>query len=125
MALRHELVRQHPGLCAPCLDNPGPSGRGDAQCRHLHGQLPRVQLRVGTDLKVVRALANAFLLRTTEEGSRSLVSGTTFGEQSYGRLWADDELIPAASVLLGKEGYEFRQKELHVYISAHRQNQKH
>lgn len=43
---------------------------------------------------VVRWLANKLVLRTTEEGARTLVSGTLVGENGNGGFWKDDELQP-------------------------------
>ncbi|KAF2102539.1 NAD(P)-binding protein [Rhizodiscina lignyota] len=40
---------------------------------------------------ILRAILNALILRTTEEGARSLVSGTTIGEAAHGKLWYDDQ----------------------------------
>lgn len=45
-------------------------------------------------MKVARAIANMLFLRATEEGSRSLVSAVTLGEEAHRALWADDELKP-------------------------------
>jgi NAD(P)-dependent dehydrogenase (short-subunit alcohol dehydrogenase family) len=43
-------------------------------------------------MSVLRSIANALFLRTTEEGSRSLVSGTTKGQVLHGGFWKDDEV---------------------------------
>jgi hypothetical protein len=41
---------------------------------------------------IVRWLANKLVLRTTEEGARTLVSGSLVGEKGNGGFWKDDEL---------------------------------
>lgn len=48
----------------------------------------------GIAMQVVRTLANALFLRTTEEGSRSLVSGVMLGEEAHGQFWQNDRLKP-------------------------------
>jgi NAD(P)-dependent dehydrogenase (short-subunit alcohol dehydrogenase family) len=42
----------------------------------------------------LRAVLNATLLRTTEEGSRTLVSGAALGKEAHGQLWYDDKIGP-------------------------------
>ncbi|EXJ92678.1 hypothetical protein A1O3_01230 [Capronia epimyces CBS 606.96] len=39
---------------------------------------------------LVRAVLNALVLRTSEQGSRALVSGAAVGPEGHGRLWYDD-----------------------------------
>ncbi|PCG94852.1 Short-chain dehydrogenase/reductase SDR [Penicillium occitanis (nom. inval.)] len=41
---------------------------------------------------VLRAVLNTFVLRRTEEGARTLVTGTIPEEERHGRFWYDDEL---------------------------------
>lgn len=42
----------------------------------------------------LKAVIFALLLRTTEQGSRSLVSGATLGEEAHGRFWQHDMIKP-------------------------------
>lgn len=46
----------------------------------------------GTIASVLKVVLNTLVLRTTEQGSRSLVSGLTLGAESHGRFWYDDAL---------------------------------
>lgn len=39
---------------------------------------------------LVRAVLNTFVLRTSEEGAKALVSGAAVGLEGHGRLWYDD-----------------------------------
>lgn len=43
---------------------------------------------------VIRALLNTFFLRHTEEGARTLVSGTTLSKEAHGGFWQNDILKP-------------------------------
>lgn len=45
-------------------------------------------------MNVVKAVLFTFFMRTTEQGSRSLVSGVTLGEEAHGRFWQHDQLKP-------------------------------
>lgn len=46
----------------------------------------------GLGMKLVKIIANALFMRTAEEGSRTLVSGTTLGDEAQGRFWQHDKL---------------------------------
>lgn len=41
---------------------------------------------------ILRAILKTFVLRQTEEGARTLVTGTIAEEEQHGRFWYDDEL---------------------------------
>lgn len=41
---------------------------------------------------IIRSILNALVLRTAEEGSRTLVSGAALGSEAHGMFWYDDEL---------------------------------
>jgi len=41
---------------------------------------------------IFKAVFAALFLRTTEQGARTLVSGTTLGEEANGRFWTNDEV---------------------------------
>ncbi|KAJ9157600.1 putative Short-chain dehydrogenase [Pleurostoma richardsiae] len=41
---------------------------------------------------MLKAILNALFMRTTEEGARSLVSGTTLGSEGHGKFWYDDQV---------------------------------
>ncbi|KKY23433.1 putative short-chain dehydrogenase reductase family [Phaeomoniella chlamydospora] len=42
---------------------------------------------------VIYQLISKLLLRTAEEGSRTLVSATTLGPESHGRFWQNDQIV--------------------------------
>lgn len=46
----------------------------------------------GVVADVLRAILNTFVLRSTEEGARALVSGAVAERERHGRFWFDDEL---------------------------------
>lgn len=49
--------------------------------------------------------------RTTEQGSRSLVSATYQGVESHGKCWrSDGYLDESAALTVGEEGRKFREK---------------
>lgn len=54
-------------------------------------------------LKIALWLMAVLLQRTSEQGSRTLVSGTTLGEKSHGRFWQHDTIQPVAPSLTGEE----------------------
>ena len=43
---------------------------------------------------IIAWLLNTLLARTTEEGSRTLVSSTTIGAESHGKFWSSDQFLP-------------------------------
>lgn len=45
-------------------------------------------------MRIAKIIANATIMRTTEEGSRTLVSGTTLGDEAHGKFWQHDRLQP-------------------------------
>jgi NAD(P)-dependent dehydrogenase (short-subunit alcohol dehydrogenase family) len=45
-------------------------------------------------INAAKAMVFAIFLRTTEQGSRSLVSGVTLGEEAHGRFWQHDQIKP-------------------------------
>jgi len=49
-------------------------------------------LGYGVLTRLMRWLANTFMLRNTEEGARTLVSGVSLGEKAHGGWWKDDVL---------------------------------
>ncbi|KIW12274.1 hypothetical protein PV08_09551 [Exophiala spinifera] len=51
----------------------------------------------------IRLILNTLVLRTAEEGARSLVSAAALGVQSHGRFWYDDELYDSSHPLLSKD----------------------
>ncbi|GAD91498.1 short-chain dehydrogenase, putative [Paecilomyces variotii No. 5] len=60
---------------------------------------------------IIRTILNTLVLRTAEEGSRTLVSGAALGPEAHGMFWYDDELHQAsAPILAGPEGEDFRRK---------------
>lgn len=46
----------------------------------------------GIAASILRGLLNTLVLRTTEQGARTLVSGAALGHESHGKFWFDDEL---------------------------------
>ena len=46
----------------------------------------------GIATSILRGLLNMLVLRTTEQGARTLVSGAALGPESHGKFWFDDEL---------------------------------
>lgn len=46
----------------------------------------------GVAASILRSILNATVLRTTEQGARTLVSGAALGPESHGQFWFDDEL---------------------------------
>jgi NAD(P)-dependent dehydrogenase (short-subunit alcohol dehydrogenase family) len=46
----------------------------------------------GIAASILRGLLNSLILRTTEQGARTLVSGAVLGPESHGKFWLDDEL---------------------------------
>lgn len=46
----------------------------------------------GIAASILRGLLNSLVLRTTEQGARTLVSGAALGPESHGKFWFDDEL---------------------------------
>lgn len=42
----------------------------------------------------LRWVLDTFIMRTAEEGARTLVSGTLLGSEGHGKFWFDDELHP-------------------------------
>ncbi|KAL2435009.1 Short-chain dehydrogenase/reductase ffsI [Exophiala dermatitidis] len=52
---------------------------------------------------LLRAVLNALVLRTSEEGSRALVSGAAVGPEGHGRFWYDDDLHDLIHPLLSAE----------------------
>lgn len=51
-----------------------------------------VKASTGLGMKLVKVISNAVFMRTAEEGSRSLVSGTNLGDEAHGRFWQHDEI---------------------------------
>ncbi|KAJ5494798.1 Short-chain dehydrogenase/reductase SDR [Penicillium fimorum] len=47
-----------------------------------------------------------FVARTAEQGSRSLVSATTLGPESIGKLWHDDKVLEPSTLQVSKRGSE-------------------
>lgn len=54
-------------------------------------------------IKVVLAILSAIMMRTAEQGSRTLVSATTEGERVHGRFWKSDMVQPVAPSIAGEE----------------------
>lgn len=69
-------------------------------------------------IRIARFYANMLFLRTTEEGARTLVSGTALGEEGHGRFWQNDEIKPFAPVLVGENGEKFRRKVWFELLAA-------
>ncbi|KAI1085513.1 hypothetical protein F5B20DRAFT_518647 [Whalleya microplaca] len=55
---------------------------------------------------VLTAPFHALFARTAEEGSRSLVSATTLGPDSVGKLWSNDEYTAPSKLLASDRGRE-------------------
>ncbi|RFU30504.1 hypothetical protein B7463_g5810, partial [Scytalidium lignicola] len=66
----------------------------------------------------IKVLLNILVLRTTEEGSRTLVSGTTLGQNAHGRFWQNDILKQPSPLLVGDEGGNMRQKTWKEIVEA-------
>ena len=45
-------------------------------------------------MNIAKAVISALFLRTTEEGSKILISGVTLGKDAHGRFWQHDQLKP-------------------------------
>ena len=58
-------------------------------------------------VKAAKLVASALFLRTTEEGSRTLVSGTAQGQGGHGEFWQNDVIREPAAMLREEEGKEF------------------
>ncbi|KAL1863766.1 hypothetical protein Plec18167_008052 [Paecilomyces lecythidis] len=68
---------------------------------------------------IVRIILNTLVLRTAEEGSRTLVSGAALGPAAHGMFWYDDELHQlSAPILSGQEGEDFSRKIWREVIDA-------
>lgn len=52
--------------------------------------LPREQVSKGWVMRFAAWMASTFFLRTTEEGSRTLVSGLFLGREGHGKFWQND-----------------------------------
>ncbi|KAK4696290.1 hypothetical protein P7C71_g1603, partial [Lecanoromycetidae sp. Uapishka_2] len=55
-------------------------------------------------------LVHSFLARTAEQGSRTLVSATTLGEDSHGKLWSNDVFTRQDGLVQTKEGKKVQAK---------------
>ncbi|KAF5007618.1 hypothetical protein FDECE_6051 [Fusarium decemcellulare] len=56
--------------------------------------------------KIMMSPIQYFVARTAEQGSRSLVSATSLGPESSGKLWHDDELLGASNLEDSARGVE-------------------
>ncbi|KAF2810965.1 short-chain dehydrogenase/reductase family protein-like protein [Mytilinidion resinicola] len=72
----------------------------------------------GLGMRMMKSIINAVLLRTTEQGARSLVSGVTLGKKAHGRFWQHDEIRPPAPLVSGTEGEGLRRKVWAEVIEA-------
>ena len=64
----------------------------------------------GIAIRAAKVAASALVLRTAEEGSRTLVSGTNVGEKGHGRFWRNDIIQEPAPLLQGEVGERLRKK---------------
>ncbi|KAK7518726.1 short chain dehydrogenase/reductase [Phyllosticta citricarpa] len=61
-------------------------------------------------VRIVRGLFFALFARSTEQGSRSLVSGVTLGKEANGQFWQHDKFQEVSPYLLGEKGEAFKQR---------------
>ncbi|KIM96439.1 hypothetical protein OIDMADRAFT_105991 [Oidiodendron maius Zn] len=65
----------------------------------------------GIATSILRGLLNMLVLRTTEQGARTLVSGAALGPESHGKFWFDDELHQvSAPEFSGDDGKKLQHK---------------
>ncbi|MCJ1358337.1 MAG: hypothetical protein MMC33_008336 [Icmadophila ericetorum] len=78
-------------------------------------------LAVGAIMRFGVKAFGAVFMRTTEEGSRTLVTACTLSKEAAGKLWRDDKLDKEKVLVTGEEGNPFRQqlwKENYRYPSC-------
>ncbi|KAK5626217.1 hypothetical protein RRF57_001932 [Xylaria bambusicola] len=46
----------------------------------------------GVKAKIVKKIADSTIMRTPEEGSRTLISATTLGDEAHGQFWQHDQI---------------------------------
>lgn len=61
-------------------------------------------------IKVARFYANNLFLRTTEEGSRTLISGTALDTRGHGQFWQSDGVKSLAPALCGDDGEKLQKR---------------
>ena len=59
-----------------------------------------------------------FVLRTTEQGARTLVSGLLLDEEENGRFWQSDVIREPAPLLSGEEGEQLRRRVCGEIVEA-------
>ena len=64
----------------------------------------------GVAFRIAKSVMSMCLLRTPEEGSRSLVSGGALGQRGHGQFWQHDVIKEPAPILVGVEGTKLKQK---------------
>ncbi|KAK8133291.1 hypothetical protein PG999_001464 [Apiospora kogelbergensis] len=63
---------------------------------------------VGWRMWMIKTVASMTIMRTAEQGSRTLVSGTSLGEEAHGKFWQHDQI--QHPFITGRLGEEFRKK---------------
>lgn len=69
-------------------------------------------------VKIVLAIVSFIMMRTPEQGSRSIISGTTQGEQLHGRFWQHDEIRPVGKNIAGEENKKLAARVYHEIIEV-------
>lgn len=69
-------------------------------------------------INAAKSLANVAFLRTSEEGSRAIVSGAAQGEQGHGKFWQNDNFRDPPDLLAGDAGEVLRIKVWNEIVRA-------
>ncbi|KAI9675099.1 MAG: hypothetical protein M1817_001507 [Caeruleum heppii] len=67
----------------------------------------------GFFMNVLIAIFFAIFARSTEEGSRTIVSASALGRESHGKWWKDDEIAPAGRWIISDEGKQLQKRVWH------------
>ncbi|KAF2433258.1 hypothetical protein EJ08DRAFT_97125 [Tothia fuscella] len=69
-------------------------------------------------VRVLMKVFNFIFMRSTEEGSRTLVSGAVLGSKAHGRFWQHDRIADDAPNLTGDKGERLQEAVWHDIINA-------
>ncbi|KAI9718638.1 MAG: hypothetical protein M1828_006646 [Chrysothrix sp. TS-e1954] len=64
----------------------------------------------GVAFRIAKAAMGVLLLRTPEEGSRTLVSGAALGAKGHGQFWQHDVIKEPAPILTGEDGAKLKKR---------------
>ncbi|KAF2272947.1 uncharacterized protein EI97DRAFT_384626 [Westerdykella ornata] len=68
--------------------------------------------------KAAIAVIGSMVMKSAEEGARTLVSGTTLGEKAHGRFWKLDEIQPVAATIAGEENKRIAERVWNEIVEA-------